>query len=268
VTVRRQVAIPGILGGLGPLAHIELERRLLDESVRRGARRDADHPVWIAISASDIPDRTLSLAGLAPACTPWLVRYGNRLAAAGADFIVVPCNTAHAFYDQVIGELRAPWLHLIDETSLAITSLHPGLRRIGVLATDGTLASGVYPRSLAARGLETVAFARGCDEQRRVMQAIYDPVWGIKATGSRFDPRVHAALAGAHRALCDRGAEVIVAACTELSVAIAGAPPAAVPWIDPLRVLAARVLDLAFADPARPRIAPLAPALTTKVASS
>jgi aspartate racemase len=268
VTARGQVAIPGILGGLGPLAHIELERRLFDESVRRGARRDADHPVWIVISATDIPDRTLSLAGRVPACTPWLVRHGNRLAAAGADFIVVPCNTAHAFYDQVIGELRAPWLHLIDETSLAITRHHPGVRRVGVLATDGTLASGVYPRSLAARGLETLAFAPGSDEQRRVMQAIYDPVWGIKAAGSRLDPRVHETLADAHRALCDRGAEVIVAACTELSVAITGAAPAAVPWIDPLRVLAARVLDLAFADPARSRIAPRAPVLSTKEATS
>jgi aspartate racemase len=249
---RTQVAVPGILGGLGPLAHIELERHLLEESVRRGARRDADHPVWIVINATDVPDRTLSLARRAPACTPWLVRYGNRLGDAGADFIVVPCNTAHAFYDQVRPELRVPWLHLIDETARHIARTSPRTRRVGVIATDGTLAAGLYERSLRSHDLDVLAFAPGSDEQRRVMQAIYDPAWGVKAGGARLDARVHHALAAARQALIDRGAELVVAACTELSVAIAGAPPAPVPWLDPLRVLAAKVLDLAFAEPAHP----------------
>jgi aspartate racemase len=247
---RTQSAIPGILGGLGPLAHIELERHLLDENVRRGARGDADHPVWIVINATDVPDRTMSLERRAPACTPWLVKYGNRLHAAGADFIVVPCNTAHAFYDQVRSELRVPWLHLIHETALHLTLRHPNVRKVGVLATDGTHASGVYQRCLRRFGMEPVCFELGSIQQGRVMQAIYDRSWGVKASSS-ITERVRAVLDAARRELVDRGAEVVIAACTELSVAIRGLDDDPVPWIDPLRVLAAAILDLAFAVPAR-----------------
>lgn len=249
MAARNQVAVPGILGGLGPLAHVELERHLIEENVRRGARGDADHPVWIVLNATDIPDRTLSLKRLAPDCTPWLVRYGNRLAAAGADFIIVPCNTAHAFYEPVCRQLRAPWVHLVDETAQHIARSHPHVRKVGVLATDGTLATGVYERRLRKLGLRAVAFELGSDEQSQVMQAIYDPTWGVKASSAPGE-RVRSALVAAGRQLVARGAEVVVAACTELSVAVRGLD-SAVPWIDPLRVVAATMLDLAFAVPGR-----------------
>jgi aspartate racemase len=118
-----------------------------------------------------------------------------------------------------------------------------------VLATDGTLATGVYERRLRKVGLRAVAFELGSDEQSQVMQAIYDPTWGVKASSAPGE-RVRSALVVAARQLVDRGAEVVVAACTELSVAVRGLD-SAVPWIDPLRVVAATMLDLAFAVPGR-----------------
>jgi aspartate racemase len=123
------------------------------------------------------------------------------------------------------------------------------VRKVGVLATDGTLATGVYERRLRRLGLRAVAFELGSDEQSQVMQAIYDPAWGVKATSAPGE-RVRSALVAAARQLVDRGAEVVVAACTELSVAVR-ALDAAAPWIDPLRVVAATMLDLAFAVPGR-----------------
>lgn len=247
---RTQVAVPGILGGLGPLAHIELERHLVDENVRRGARGDADHPVWIVINATDIPDRTMSVERRVPPCTPWLVRYGNRLHDAGADFIVVPCNTAHAFYEQVRPELRVPWLHMVDETALHIARSYPHVRKVGVLATDGTLASGVYEHSLRTCGLQAVGFELGSTQQRLLMRAIYDPTWGVKASSSVISEEVRRTLVAARQELVDRGTEVVVAACTELSVASRGAEHGAMPLIDPLQVLASTMLDLVFAVPA------------------
>lgn len=260
MSARRQVAVPGILGGLGPLAHVELERHLIDERVRRGASGDADHPVWIVISATDVPDRTLSLQARADSCTPWLVHYGNRLAAAGADFVVVPCHTAHAFHAQVQGRLRVPWLHLVDETARHVARAHPTVRRVGVLATDGTLASGVYDRGLGTLGLRGVAPEPGSALQVSVMQAIYDRTWGIKAGGCAGDPRARAAIVGAAERLVDRGAEVVIAACTELSVALRGeSRVAGVPLIDPLRILAAVTLDVAFGASSVSSVSPPSP---------
>lgn len=257
----RQVAVPGILGGLGPLAHVELERNLIDEGARRGATGDSDHPVWIVINATDIPDRTRSLQQRADACAPWLVRYGNRLHAAGADFMVVPCHTAHAFYEQVQPELRLPWVHLVDSTAQHVARAHGNVRRVGVLATDGTLGAGIYPDSLRRHGLDAVAPELGSAVQGRVMQAIYHPGWGIKASRSELHERARALLRDAATELVERGAEALILACTELSVAFRGVSAhAGVPVIDPLVVLASITLDLAFgasvapADLSQPRL--------------
>ena len=69
----KQQAIPGIIGGLGPLAHIELERHLIAINQGRGACCDQEYPVWFLINATDIPDRTQSIIGEVENCTPWLV---------------------------------------------------------------------------------------------------------------------------------------------------------------------------------------------------
>ena len=244
-----QTAIPGIIGGLGPLAHIALERRLLAESARRGATGDAGHPVWILINATDVPDRTASLADGSDGCARALVRYGRVLEAAGADFLVVACNTAHAFHRRVQAELSIPWLHLIDHTAAAIARRHPGIERVGVLATDGTLRAALYPRSLLDLGIATIAPAPGTSLQTEIMDAIYAPGWGIKASGVEIAARAQAAVRRAVHWLEQHGAELVIAGCTELSAALETLTLATnlpLPWLDPLEVAAQLTIDLAF----------------------
>lgn len=246
---RAQTAIPGIIGGVGPLAHIALERRLIAESARRGASGDRGHPVWILINATDIPDRTASLADGSDGCARSLVHYGRVLEAAGADFLVVACNTAHAFHRRVQAELSIPWLHLIDHTAAATARRHPGIERVGVLATDGTLRASLYQRSLLDLGIATIAPAPGSDLQIEIMDAIYAPGWGIKAGGIEIAARAQAAVWRAVHWLQQRGAELIVAGCTELSAALEAlclATSLPLPWLDPLEVAAQLTLDLAF----------------------
>jgi aspartate racemase len=244
-----QIAIPGIIGGVGPLAHIALERRLLAASARRGATGDRGHPVWILINATDIPDRTASLTDGSDRCARSLVHYGRVLAAAGAGFLVVPCNTAHAFHARVQAELAIPWLHLIDHTAAAIARRHPGIARVGVLATDGTLRAALYPRSLIDLGIATLAPSPGSALQREVMDAIYAAGWGIKASGVEITARARATVLRAVRWLEQRGAELVVAGCTELSAALealASDTELPLPWLDPLEVIADVALDRAY----------------------
>lgn len=246
---RAQTAIPGIIGGLGPLAHIALERRLIAESARRGATGDSGHPVWILINAADVPDRTASLADGSDGCARALVRYGRVLEAAGADFLIVACNTAHAFHRRVQAELSIPWFHLIDHTAAAIARRHPGIERVGVLATDGTLRASLYQRSLLELGIATIAPGVGSDLQAEVMDAIYAPGWGIKASGVEIGARAQAAVWRAVHWLEQHGAELIIAGCTELSAALETltlATTLPLPWLDPLEVAAQLTIDLAF----------------------
>jgi aspartate racemase len=242
--VSQQVAIPGILGGMGPLAHLEFERRLIQRSLERGGTCDQDHPVWILIGASDVPDRTQSLAGLAEDCTPWLVRYGRILEQAGANFLIVTCNTSHAFYSRVQPQLDIPWLRLMDCTAQFIREQYPQVRRVGILATDGTLQTGLYSQPLLYLGLTPIlptAF-----HQAQVMQSIYHPGWGIKASGTWVSHQAIEQIRQAILALQHQGAELVIAGCTELSVGLARMSDLPLSWVDPLDIMACLSLDLAF----------------------
>ncbi|MEM1171593.1 MAG: amino acid racemase [Cyanobacteria bacterium P01_H01_bin.35] len=252
----RQQAIPGIIGGVGPLAHIEFERRLIAFNAERGAVSDRDYPVWILINATDIPDRTQSLLGKLPDCTPWLVKYGKMLQMAGANFLVITCNTAHGFYEKVQPQLDIPWIHLMNTTAAFIKSYYPESQRVGVLATTGTLQAKLYHNSLSALGLNVIAPPLDSQLQQNVMNAIYNPVWGIKATGIEILPEPISILDNAMTWLEEQGAELVIAGCTEISVVLKKLKCNALIDIDPLDILANLTLDLAFGHQEIPIITP------------
>ncbi|MBT9314881.1 aspartate/glutamate racemase family protein [Leptothoe spongobia] len=245
-TPQRQLKLPGILGGLGPLAHIEFEQRLLHHSSRRGAQCDQDHPNWVVLSAASTPDRTQSLLGTGTDCVPYLVRNSCQLKAMGADFLVVTCNTAHGFYHQVQAQIDIPWLHMMDATVKYIAESFPTVRQVGVLATDGTLRSQLYTTSLAQYGISSILPPLGSPIQHRVMDSIYSPDWGIKATGAWVSEIALIELIVASRWLADQGAELIIAGCTEISIGLAKLSQLPINWIDPLDVMANLSLDLAY----------------------
>lgn len=241
-----QVSLPGILGGLGPLAHVQFEQRLIERGRQRGARCDQDHPVWLLVNGTAIPDRTQSLQGTGPDCSTPLLHHAQWLAQAGADFLVVTCNTAHGFYHQVQPQLPIPWIHLMTCTTQHIRKAYPTVQRVGVLATDGTLQAGLYHSSLSRAGLTPISFELNSPWQNRIMQGIYHPEWGIKATGVQIADRSLTVLEQAASWLKSQGAEVIIAGCTELSVGFGQVSSLPLPWIDPLEVVADLTLDLAW----------------------
>lgn len=240
-----QVRLPGILGGLGPAAHVEFENRLLLEGVRRGAERDQDHIAWILFSATNVPERTGALlADETRECIAQLSIAARRLVAAGADFAAVPCNTAHALRDDVVAETGLPWLDLIDVTIEVLKSRYPRDSRVLVLSTTGTMQTGLYRRRLREAGFKPVEFEPDSSDQAEVMRAIFDPQIGVKATGPRIDD---AAQAIARRALLQGGkVACAIAGCTELSVAFAQTDDLPVEVIDPLDALAAATYDVAL----------------------
>ncbi|MDV3348214.1 aspartate/glutamate racemase family protein [Leptolyngbyaceae cyanobacterium CCMR0082] len=243
---QRQVKLPGILGGLGPLAHIEFEQRLLHHSARRGTQCDQEHPNWLLLSAASTPDRTQSLTGTGPDCVPYLVRSACLLEAMGAGFLVVTCNTAHGFYHTVQAQLDIPWLHMMEATAAYIAQCFPNVRQVGVLATDGTLRSQLYTTSLAQYGISPILPPLGSPIQHRIMEAIYSPDWGIKATGAWVSDIALIELIVASRWLAAQGAELLIAGCTEISIGLAQLSQLPINWIDPLDIMANLTLDLAY----------------------
>nr|VFJ54954.1 MAG: aspartate racemase [Candidatus Kentron sp. DK] len=241
-----QKYFPGIIGGMGPLAHTTFEQILIEQSMKRGGRRDQDHPLWLLLNAADVPDRTDCLLGKAEGCISRLIAHGRFLESAGVDFLVIPCNTAHAFYEEVRLHLGIPWIHLIDCATQFLLENHPGIRKIGILATNGTLRAGLYPASLTEAGLTPVSLEPDSKLQRLLMDTIYDLGWGIKATGSQISPSAQENLEAAVEHLAKQGAEIVIAGCSELSVGFYETDTLALPWIDPLEIMANITLDLAF----------------------
>jgi aspartate racemase len=243
-----QKHLPGIYGGVGPLAHVTFEQQLLACRHRRGARTDQDYPVWLVANVASTPNRMASLSGEGPAALPYLLRYARLLQDAGSDFLVVVCNTAHAYHAEVQRELRIPWVHLMEITVSHIRRRLEGVERAGVIGTDGTIQTGLYRHALEARGLEEVAPAVGSPEQAAVMEAIFHPEWGIKATGAEVSPRARRQLRDVADWARDRGAQAMIAACTEVSVALTPDVYPVLPVVDPLAVAAEVVIDLAYGE--------------------
>lgn len=230
----------GVIGGMGPLATAAFHRLVVLNTM---ADRDQDHVPVIVDSDPRVPDRTAFLLGIGEDPRPALIRSARRLSAAGAQLLVMPCNTAYAFrgdIEEATGLLMVPWL----DTAVASTIAPPwgALSRCGLLATTGTLRVGLYARLFAERGVETVE--PDASHQSAVMAAIYEPD-GVKATGTISD-RLRIGLLGAARHLVERGAEALLLGCTEIPLAIPSGDPS---WprraVDPAVEVARRTVVMA-----------------------
>ena len=244
----RQERLIGIVGGLGPFAHIDFERKLLDAASRLvGARRDQDFPQWVLSSIPQTPDRTEAFFGEAEDPTPSLSQSLERLRGAGADFAVVACNTAHLFLARLRDESPLPIISLIEVTADEAARIAPG-GSVGLLATSGTLRSRLYHDPLEARGLRAVSPLDLDDGEELQLRCVMEPIYGpsvggrhqgggIKTDGG--SARARALLEEtARRLVAEGGADVLVAGCTEIPLALEGAEVAGRPLLDPAALLA------------------------------
>lgn len=195
----------GVIGGLGPMAtayYMELMIRMTD------AKRDQDHPEVIIMNVPSIPDRTAFILGKSQAnpCGP-MVELGRQLKGLGCSVVATPCVTAHYFHETLQEQIGLPVIHVIRRTAELLRQA--GIRRVGLMATDGTVCSGIFQRQVEEQGMELVLPSEA--GQKGVMTLIYDQV----KAGIQPDMELFAAIRDDLR--CS-GAEVIVLGCTELSL--------------------------------------------------
>ncbi len=194
----------GILGGMGPLATADLYHKLV---LHTDAETDQDHPRVVVDSNTDIPDRTAALLRGGADPTSELQKSAKRLVSVGAELIIMPCNTAHGFYDAVAAAAAGvPVLHMLRLTRDALVSR--GVKTAGLLATDGTVETGLYQSAFEQSGIALLT--PDAEGQAAVMDAIYN---GVKA--GDLAPDV-SALRRCCEALLSLGAETLILGCTEL----------------------------------------------------
>ncbi len=225
----------GVLGGLGPMSSVYFYEMLTTHTY---AERDQQHINILISSRADTPDRTDFITGRSSENPlPTMVREVDKLARAGAEIIAIPCNTAHYFYDGVAKASSVPIINIIEETVSFCKYL--GLRKVGVLATEGTARSGAYQAALEREGIEYMTCSDA--DQNTVSDIIYGSVKQGK------EPNIDKFLAVADT-LTAHGCERIILGCTELSLLKRNCR-LGIRFIDSLEVLAARAISECGASP-------------------
>ena len=195
----------GVLGGMGPEATVDFMATVIAFTP---AETDQDHVHMIVDNDPTIPARQDAILRDGADPGPAMAAMAKRLSDAGADFLVIPCNTAHAFASQVTTAVDIPLLSIIDVTVAACGAFD----KVGLLATEGCLRSRVYQN--AFEKIENELVLPNEDELREFM----DLTFRIKR-GDKGDD-VTAGMLRLSNALLERGAQALIAGCTEIPLVL------------------------------------------------
>ncbi|MFP1868198.1 aspartate/glutamate racemase family protein [Lonsdalea quercina] len=201
----------GVLGGMGPLATADLVQKII---VSTPADRDQDHVPLVVWNVPQIPDRQKALAGTGPSPLPVLLKAIRALNQLPLSHIVIPCNTAHHWFDVLAAASRTPLLHIAD-ASLAAMREHVTVppEVTGLIATHGTLRAGWYQQRLAAAGNEVL------EPTPQEMEELFVPGCYAVKRGELVEGGV--LLEQLAERLADRGATRLILACSEVAPALA-----------------------------------------------
>ena len=216
----------GILGGMGPLATADLFRKI---TLFTKAGCDNDHIRVYIDSNAQIPDRTAAILNGGKDPLPEMRSALHSLEACGASCVIMPCNTAHYFLPELQKKTGTPFISMLAATAKTCAQKHPG-KCAAVLATRGTLATGLYARALEAENVRYLIPDEA--EKDCLMHLIYDVVKASKPLAPEAE-RWAQLLKGLHA----RGADYFILGCTELPI-VAQSLPAEGPFVDPTEELA------------------------------
>ncbi len=218
----------GVIGGLGPMATAQFMEMVIEMT---DVSCDQEHLEMIIYNCPRIPDRTSYILGQSednPAVP--MTEIGRTLAVQGVSCIAIPCITAHYFYDELSEKIGVPIINTLEETGRELAGY--GARRAGIMATDGTVKSGLFQEKFAGMGIESVL--PDDRHQKYIMDVIYRNI----KPGRPADMELFQAAADHLRG---RGAEILVLGCTELSV-VSRQERLGAGYLDAMEVLAKRAV--------------------------
>lgn len=232
----RSQKIAGVLGGMGPDATVDFMAKVIAQT---DASRDQDHVRMLVDHNPQVPNRQEAILTGGEDPGPALAAMAAGLEARGADFLVIPCNTAYVFEDAILAATSIPLISIITESVEAVRASAPAVASVGLLATDGCLQAGIYQAGIEAAGMTAVLpTARELDE---IMVLINT----VKA--GRQDERTVATMRGLAEALISRGADALIAGCTEIPLVLDDGD-VSVPLISSTDALALKTVKLATGE--------------------
>lgn len=224
----------GILGGMGPLAGVELQRKIIKFSP---AQKDQDHIKMVCFTNPHINDRTACIES-GEDFSLSIATSLNQLKNFGAAIGVIACNTAHAQIEAIENQSTLPLVNLVEETVNYLSVCFPDVKKIGLLATDGTIKSGVYRKYFEKYNFEEILPDK--ETQEVVTELIYSST-GLKS--GFVETKINAYVLNALvERLLDKGADIVILGCTELSLLNIDNDKT----VDPLIIVAKKIIKLAY----------------------
>jgi len=218
--------IIGILGGMGPEATTDLFYKIIKLTP---AEKDQEHLRIIIDNNPKILDRTASILGKGGDPLPALRETAQNLEKAGADFIIIPCNTAHYFLLSIQGSVKIPILNMIEETAKETRKKISLIQKVGLLASAGVYETKIYHQHFKKFNIEVISPEE--KDKEKIMKVIY----AVKA--GDLSEKVKKNIILIAQKLIDKGVEAIIAGCTEIPL-ILKEGDVSVPIIDPTQALA------------------------------
>lgn len=223
--------ILGIIGGMGPLATCDFFQKIINIT---HADKDQEHLHIMIDNNTNIPDRTDYILGKGEDPRIELIRSAIRLENMGADYIAIPCNTAHYFYDDIIKYTKVKVLNMIEETALYLKDTCSQNEDYLLLATKGTYETNVYNNIFQKFGLNII------EPKDKDKDAIMDWIYEVKSSKFDVTPRDFEILTNKY--IKDKDIPAILG-CTELST-LADKIDLTIKYIDSMDVLAKRCVEL------------------------
>ncbi|WNK19882.1 amino acid racemase [Halomonas piscis] len=218
-------AMVGVLGGMGPDATLTFMQRVIDATP---AEDDIEHVHMLVDNNPKVPSRIKALIeGTGESPGPTIAAMARRLEQAGTDFLVMPCNTAHYYWQDAQKAVDIPVWHIVAMTLDEVACQAPGAK-VGMLCSPALRKIGLYENFIEERGLSLLY----PEDEAPVLEIIR----AVKRGQGHHDETL-AAFTKAAEELYHRGADVLVLACTELSV-IRDGLTTQIPVIDSVQVLA------------------------------
>jgi aspartate racemase len=233
--MQRDHVTVGVLGGMGPEATLAFYRRVLELTT---SVNDQGHIHLLIDSNPKVPDRNSAVAGTGPSPAPILAQMARGLEGAGADFLVMVCNAAHAFQEAIEAAVSIPFLSIVAETHDEVRRRFPQVRSVGLLASSGCIDANLYQSAFSADGMSVLA-PTGADRES-FMELLHRVKSGDKSEAVGRGMRAVA------ESLIEQGAEVVVAGCTEVPLVLSQTDLTR-PLVDSAEVLAKSTIHRAQA---------------------
>lgn len=217
----------GILGGMGPLATADLFYKIINLTE---AKSDNEHIHIITDNYCEIPDRSAYILGEGEDPIYHMYEAAKKLEGIGADFLVMPCNTAHYFYDELSKKIGIPFLNMIEETAIYLKEEE----KVGLLATEGTYRAELYERGFLPHNIVVVT------PEDTIKKLINTLIYNFKGGKDPKSEDLHTILSH----FKEKGVDKLILGCTELPLIFKGTT-SDLSLVDPTKILAMAAIKYA-----------------------